>query len=85
LAPPGTADYYYSTHRKAGRKRKEAARCDEVKVRLYGDVGVATSHVTIEGKYSGRESSGQYRSLHAWVRRPAGWELVANQITAVAR
>jgi len=57
---------------------------EDMKVRVYGNVAVATSRVTIKGQYSGKQTSGQYRSIHVWVKAAAGWQLVANQITPVA-
>jgi ketosteroid isomerase-like protein len=57
---------------------------EDMKVRVYGNVAVATSRVTIKGQYSGKQSSGLYRSIHVWVKGAAGWQLVANQITPVA-
>ncbi len=57
---------------------------EEMKVRIHGNVAVATSRVTIKGQYSGKQTSGQYRSIHVWVKGAAGWQLVANQITPVA-
>jgi ketosteroid isomerase-like protein len=57
---------------------------EDMKVRVHGNVAVATSRVTIKGRYSGKPTSGQYRSIHVWVKGAAGWQLVANQITPVA-
>jgi len=57
---------------------------EDTKVRIHGNVAVATSRVTIKGQYSGKQTSGQYRSIHVWVKGAAGWQLVANQITPVA-
>ena len=57
---------------------------EDMKVRVYGNVAVATSRVTIKGQYSGKQTSGQYRSIQVWVKGAAGWQLVANQITPVA-
>src|SRR6266704_6212366 len=57
---------------------------EDIKVRVYGKVAVATSRVTIKGQYNGKEASGQYRSIHVWVKGAAGWQLVANQLTRVA-
>jgi uncharacterized protein (TIGR02246 family) len=56
----------------------------DMKVRVYGDdAAVSTSRVTIKGKYSGKAASGDYQSMTVWVKRPAGWQLVANQITPI--
>jgi len=57
---------------------------EELKVRVYQNTAVATSRVTIKGQYSGQQTSGQYRSIHVWVKGPSGWQLVANQLTALA-
>jgi ketosteroid isomerase-like protein len=57
---------------------------EELKVRVYQNTAVATSRVTIKGQYSGQQTSGQYRSVHIWVKGPTGWQLVANQLTALA-
>ena len=57
---------------------------EEMKVRVHGNVAVATGRVTIKGQYSGKQASGQYQSINVWVKGPAGWQLVANQLTAVA-
>jgi len=56
---------------------------EDMKVRIHGNVAVATSRVTIKGQYSGKQTSGQYRSIHVWVKGAAGWQLVANQLTPV--
>jgi len=56
---------------------------EDMKVRVYGNVAVATSRVTIKGQYSGKQASGQYRSINVWVKGAAGWQLVANQLTPV--
>jgi ketosteroid isomerase-like protein len=52
-------------------------------VRVYQNSAVATSRVTLKGQYSGQPVSGQYRSTHVWVKGPAGWQLVSNQLTAL--
>ena len=57
---------------------------EELKVRIHQGTAVATSRVTIKGQYSGQQTSGQYRSIHVWVKGPTGWQLVANQLTTLA-
>jgi len=58
---------------------------ENITVRVYQNSAVATSRVTIKGKYSGQPIGGQYRSTHVWVKGPEGWQLVANQLTALLR
>jgi ketosteroid isomerase-like protein len=57
---------------------------EDLKVRIHQNTAVSTSRVTIKGQYSGQQTSGQYRSIHIWVKGPTGWQLVANQLTALA-
>ena len=57
---------------------------EEMKVRVHGNVAVATGRVTIKGQYSGKQASGQYQSINVWVKGAAGWQLIANQLTPVA-
>ena len=58
---------------------------EKINVRVYQNSAVATSRVTIKGKYSGQPAGGQYRGMHVWVKGPEGWQLVANQLTALPR
>ena len=58
---------------------------EKITVRVYQNSAVATSRVTIKGQYSGQPTTGQYRSTHVWVKGPAGWQLVSNQLTTLAQ
>jgi ketosteroid isomerase-like protein len=58
---------------------------ENITVRVYQNSAVATSRVTIKGKYSGQPTGGQYRSTHVWVKGPEGWQLVSNQLTPLPR
>ena len=57
---------------------------EDITVRVYQNSAVATSRVTIKGQYGGQPASGQHRSTHVWVKGPAGWQLVSNQLTSLA-
>jgi ketosteroid isomerase-like protein len=71
---------------KSGATKLESINKEEnIAVRVYQNSAVATSRVAIKGKYGGQPTSGQYRSTHVWVKGPAGWQLVANQLTALQR
>jgi ketosteroid isomerase-like protein len=70
---------------KSGATSLESINEEEnITVRVYQNSAVATSRVTIKGQYGGQPISGQYRSTHVWVKGPAGWQLVSNQLTALA-
>ena len=57
---------------------------ENITVRVYQNSAVVTSRVTLKGQYSGKQISGQYRSTLVWVKGLAGWQLVSNQLTALA-
>ena len=57
---------------------------ENITVRVYQNSAVVTSRVTLKGQYGGKQISGQYRSTLVWVKGPAGWQLVSNQLTALA-
>ncbi len=85
----GAGEIHSKAHRLANLKSgatslDSISEEEDTKVRIHGNVAVATSRVTIKGQYSGKQTSGQYRSIHVWVKGAAGWQLVANQITPVA-
>ncbi len=48
---------------------------EELKVRVYQNTAVAMGRVTIKGQYSGQPTSGQYRSIHIWIKGPTGWQI----------
>ena len=55
------------------------------RVRVHGDIGILTSVVTITGRYGGKEVSGQFRSTHIWILSGGRWQLMMNQLTAIAK
>jgi ketosteroid isomerase-like protein len=57
---------------------------ENITVRVYQNSAVVTSRVTLKGQYSGKPIGGDYRSTLVWVKGPAGWQLVSNQLTALA-
>jgi ketosteroid isomerase-like protein len=54
-------------------------------IRVHGDIGIIRSDVTITGQYGGKPASGLYRSTHIWVNKDGRWQLLMNQLTAVAK
>ena len=71
---------------KKGATDVQAVDESDIKVRVYGgDAAVLTSRVTLKAQYSGKEGSGTYRNTGVWIKTSAGWQMVANQITPIAR
>lgn len=58
---------------------------EEPQVRVHGNVGIVRSDVTISGIYSGRKTSGLFRSTHVWLFDGTRWRLMLNQLTAVEK
>jgi ketosteroid isomerase-like protein len=58
---------------------------DQIEIRVYKDVAVATARGTAKGKYKGRDASGQFRYTRVWVKRGSRWQAVAAQSTTVAK
>ena len=56
---------------------------DGMMVRVYQNSAITTTPVTIKGQYSGRHVNGLYRSTLFWVKGPAGWQLVCDQLTTL--
>jgi ketosteroid isomerase-like protein len=57
-----------------------AARLDGLKVRVYGDVGIVTGRLTMEGTAK-QYASGARRFTDIFVRRDGRWQLVGGQTT----
>ena len=55
----------------------------EEQIRVYGDVVLYTTLLTLGGRYGGQAQQGQYRAVVVWVRRDGRWQQVANQMTPV--
>jgi ketosteroid isomerase-like protein len=58
---------------------------EEPTVTMHGQTALVLSRVTIVGKYSGHEVSGQFRSLHVWMFQDGRWQLVFNQLTPIEK
>jgi ketosteroid isomerase-like protein len=56
---------------------------EDIRVRLFGDVAVATARGTAKGRYKGQDASGQFRYTRAWVKREGQWQAVAAQATMI--
>jgi ketosteroid isomerase-like protein len=70
---------------KSGQTMLESLNKEEdITVRVYQNSAVAMGRLTIKGQYSGQGTSGQYRTIHVWVKDPTGWQLVSNQLTPLA-
>ena len=70
---------------KSGATGVEATARQIEAVHVYGDTAVTTSRITLKGKYSGKEASGEYRMLSVWVNQQGRWRVAASQLTPIGR
>ena len=69
---------------RTGATKFESISREGEDIRIFGDdTAVATSRVDLKVKYSGKESSGPYRSINVWAKINGSWQIVANQITPI--
>ena len=71
---------------KAGATEFQAIRPKSERTEVHGNMALDVGTVTLEGtKYGGKESSGDYRYMTVWVNNGGRWQMIANQITRIAR
>jgi ketosteroid isomerase-like protein len=58
---------------------------EEIKIRVFGQVAVATALGTAKGRYNGQEVISQFRYLRVWVKRQGRWKAVAAQSTNIPK
>jgi ketosteroid isomerase-like protein len=69
----------YLEPRRSGVLRIDAFSWDDVAVRLYGTVAVATGVVTQHASYGGQDASGRFRVTQIAVQRAGSWLLAGIQ------
>ena len=70
---------------KTGATALKSADVSEKQVRIYGNTAVATLIVKINGQYSGEEGSGEFRITTVWGKPNGSWQMVAVQMTPIAK
>jgi ketosteroid isomerase-like protein len=55
------------------------------RMHVHGDFAVEVGRIVVQGEYSGRKSSGEYRYTCAWIKIRGRWQMLANQITLIAK
>lgn len=66
----------------------DEAKCDinkpfEYIVRVYNNSGLVVHNTSFRGRLNGNVTSGEYRTMHMYVKRNGKWLVVANQTTFV--
>jgi ketosteroid isomerase-like protein len=63
---------------RAGTVKFTKAELDDLRVRVFGDVAVATGIGIFEGSFGDRGFSGRERFTDVWVQRSGRWQVVAS-------
>lgn len=66
---------------KTGEQRYSNMTYSDEKLRMYGDIGVFTAQVRMEGATKGTPFDNRLRVLRVWAKQSGGWKLVAHQTT----
>jgi ketosteroid isomerase-like protein len=70
----------------SGATEFQAIKPQRESLQVLGNVAVDIGRVTLSGtKYSGQESSGEYRYMNVWRKTGSEWQMVANQITRIVK
>lgn len=71
---------------KSGATAFEDIEMQQEKVHVKGNTAVDIGRVNLKGtKYSGQESSGEYRYMNVWTKEQGQWRLLANQVTLIKK
>jgi ketosteroid isomerase-like protein len=71
---------------KSGSTEFQSVTPRQEQLHLHGNVAVDIGRVELRGtKYSGQESSGEYRYTNVWVRTGGSWQILSNQITLMKK
>ena len=74
------------TNIQSGATEFQAIQSQSERLHMHGNIAVDIGRVTLQGtKYSGQESSGEYRYMNVWVMLQNRWQLLANQITLIKK
>ena len=70
----------------SGATEFQAIKPQNERLEVMGNVALDIGTVTLQGtKYSGQESSGEYRYMNVWRKTGNDWQIVANQITLIKK
>jgi ketosteroid isomerase-like protein len=68
---------------RSGATAFKSIQLSDKRIRVYGQVAVATFRVDLEAQYSGQEGTGSYRVTTAWARPSGIWQMTAVQMTRI--
>ena len=73
-------------HVKSGNFKAEAIDLDDLKAHVYGKAAIVTGKAIFKNsKEDGKDISGSYRFTDVWADTNGQWQVVASQLTALAK
>ena len=70
---------------KTGATEFQSIKPQRERLLVHGNMAVDIGRGTLSGQYGGKESSGEYRYMLVWVKNKDSWQLLANQLTLIAK
>jgi uncharacterized protein (TIGR02246 family) len=70
---------------RSGATAFKSIRLSDERIRMYGQVAVATYRTALEAQYSGQEGSGSYRVTIVCAQPKGLWQIVAVHMTRITR
>jgi ketosteroid isomerase-like protein len=55
----------------------------DIRVRVFGDMAIASARGVVRGKYEGQDAGAEFRYLRIWARRNGRWQAVAAESTLI--
>lgn len=69
---------------KSGDLKLEVGQSDDVKIRVYGNTAVVSAHWTEKSTDKGKPFAGTMRNVAVYVKKNGRWQVVSDQVTAIA-
>jgi ketosteroid isomerase-like protein len=70
---------------KSGATEFQTMNPQRERLRVHGDFAVEVGRLSVHGEYNRRESDGEYRYTCVWIKLWGRWQMLANQITLIAK
>jgi ketosteroid isomerase-like protein len=75
----------YIRNIKSGVTKYESMKRDDIRVSVYGDTAIVSSHWQVNATANGNKLSTNARYLHVYVKQKGQWLMVAHQATRLAQ
>ena len=74
----------YIANIKSGASKYQTLKRDDIKVSIYGDTAVVTTHWQVTSIGGGKTHNTNARYIHVYVKQKGKWQMVAHQSTPIS-